>query len=111
MEENFAEEMLDELLPALEALEAQSSAILQFLKDKNIAPDDQLGPYLHQAADASNIRWRAARLRMNKTRIKRSPSVPNRRVSSLPLMRKRVPDRSPRRVSGLSRMRKQVLAT
>ncbi len=66
MESRVAEEILEELLSSLEALETQSGAILQFLKDKGIANDELLAPYLEQARNASNIRWRAARLRINR---------------------------------------------
>ena len=66
MELRTAEEILEELLPPLEALETQSGAVLQFLKDKGITTDEQLAPYLEQARNASNIRWRAARLRINR---------------------------------------------
>jgi len=60
----IAEQLLDEFLPALEALETKSAAVLQFLKDKGLATDDEFAPYLEQAANASNVRWLATSLRM-----------------------------------------------
>jgi hypothetical protein len=58
-------QFLDELFSALEDLETQSAGVVQFLKDKGLATDDELAPYLEAAADASEVRWRAARLRMD----------------------------------------------
>ena len=58
-------ELLDELFSALEDLETQSAGILQFLKDKGLATEKDLAPYLEEAANASEVRWRAARLRMD----------------------------------------------
>ncbi|HEY7097101.1 MAG TPA: hypothetical protein VH437_10280 [Terriglobales bacterium] len=56
-------ELLDELLSALESLEAKSEATLLFLKQKG-ASEEELAPFLKQAGNASNVRWRAARLRI-----------------------------------------------
>jgi len=57
----IAEQFLDELFSSLETLETQSAAVLQFLKDRGGATSEQLAPYMEQA---SNVRWRAARLRL-----------------------------------------------
>jgi hypothetical protein len=64
MEHDAAEQLLDEILASFEAIEAQNMAILQFLKDNGIATDEKLAPYLDQAAAASNVKWRAGRLRI-----------------------------------------------
>jgi hypothetical protein len=64
MDRGAVEQLLDELLSSMEALEKRSAAILQFLKEEDYATEDQLAPYMEQAGNASNVRWRAARLRM-----------------------------------------------
>ena len=58
-------EVLNELFSHLERLETQNEAILQFLKEKKRVTDKQLAPYLEQAANASNVKWRAARVRID----------------------------------------------
>jgi hypothetical protein len=57
-------EILDELFSLLETLETQSLALTQFLKDQGITTDEKLAPYLDRAGNASSVKWRAARARM-----------------------------------------------
>jgi hypothetical protein len=63
MDEEIVKQIVDELLSSLEPIETQSVAILQFLKAKGIVSDDELAPFLDQAGNASNVRWRAVRVR------------------------------------------------
>ena len=62
-ENNIVQEILHDLFSSLEALETQSTAIVQFLKDKGIATDEELASHLEQAGDASSVRWRGVRVR------------------------------------------------
>lgn len=65
MNNEAMKEVLNELFSHLEKLETQSEAILQFLKEKKRVTDKQLAPYLEQAGNASSVRWRAARVRID----------------------------------------------
>jgi hypothetical protein len=65
MNNEAMKEVLNELFSHLERLETQNEAILQFLKEKKRVSDKQLAPYLEQAGNASSVRWRAARVRIN----------------------------------------------
>ena len=66
MDSKITEEILNDLIPSLEALETKSTAVLEFLKKEGIASDEKLAPYLEQAASASNVRWLAVRVRMER---------------------------------------------
>ena len=61
---NPIKEILGELFSLLETFETQSLALTQFLKDQGIATDEKLAPYLDRAGNASSVKWRAARARM-----------------------------------------------
>ncbi len=66
MDPKITQEILDDLIPSLEALEAKSTAVLEFLKHEGIASDEKLAPYLEQAANASNVRWLGVRVRVER---------------------------------------------
>jgi hypothetical protein len=64
MNNEAMKEILNDLFSHLERLETQSEAVLQFLKEKKRVTDKQLAPYLEQAGNASSVRWRATRVRI-----------------------------------------------
>jgi len=66
MEEAPLQEVFEELFQSLETAETQSAAILQFLKAKGIATDEELAPHFEQASKASSVRWVATRARINR---------------------------------------------
>jgi hypothetical protein len=64
MDPEVLQQVLDELLPTLEAMETQNAAILQFLKDRYILSDEDLAPFREKAGNASSVRWLGTRLRV-----------------------------------------------
>lgn len=64
MDEQIMQQIFDELLSSLEPLDTQNAALLQFLKAKGIATDEELAPFLEQAGNASNVRWLGTRIRI-----------------------------------------------
>lgn len=50
MDNKTVRDVFEELLPSLEALDTKCAAILQFLKNKGIANDDELAPFSHTRA-------------------------------------------------------------
>jgi hypothetical protein len=66
MDPTITQEILDDLIPSLEALEARSAAVLEFLKHEGITTDEKLAPYLEQAASASSVRWLGVRVRIER---------------------------------------------
>jgi len=65
MDEKTMQEIFHEFISSLEALDTQNAAISQFLKDKGIAPQQELAPYLERAGNASSVRWLGTRVRID----------------------------------------------
>jgi hypothetical protein len=65
MNDKIAQEILHGLFPAFEALETQSAALLQLLKDKGMANEGELAAHFEQAGKASSVKWLAVRVRID----------------------------------------------
>jgi hypothetical protein len=63
-EANPIAEIFDEVFTLMEDLETRSVALLKYMQEQGGVTDEKLAPYLDRAAAASNVRWRAARARM-----------------------------------------------
>ena len=60
------QEVFNELFTHLEKLETMSEGVLLYLKEKKRVTDKQLAPYMERAGNASNVKWRAARVRVER---------------------------------------------
>jgi hypothetical protein len=63
-EANPIAEIFDEMFTLLQDLETRSAAMLEYMKEQGGITDEKLAPYLDRAGAASDVRWRAARTRM-----------------------------------------------
>jgi hypothetical protein len=63
-EANPIAEIFDEVFTLMQDLETRSVAVVEYLQGQGGATDEKLAPYLDRAAAASDVRWRAARARM-----------------------------------------------
>ncbi len=63
MDFDALKQIFDELISSLEPLESQNTAILQLLKSKGLATDEELKPFLDQAANTASVRWLGVRVR------------------------------------------------
>jgi hypothetical protein len=66
MNADLAQELLNQLGSSLENLETQQAALLQFLKDEGVISDEKLALYIDKASVTSEVRWRAARVRLER---------------------------------------------
>jgi hypothetical protein len=64
MDPEVLQQVLDELFPALEAMESQGAAILQLLKDRDIVNEEDFAALREKAGNASSVRWLGTRLRV-----------------------------------------------
>lgn len=65
IDEKVVKQILEQIFSSVEDVETQSAAILQFLKDKGMANDEELAPYFERAKTSSGVRWVAIRARVD----------------------------------------------
>jgi hypothetical protein len=63
-EANPIAEIFDEVFTLMQDLETRSVAVFEYMQEQGGATDEKLAPYLDRAAGAADVRWRAARARM-----------------------------------------------
>jgi hypothetical protein len=63
-EKNPIAEIFDEVFTLMQDLETRNTALLNYMQEQGGVTDEKLAPYLDQAAAAADVRWRAARARM-----------------------------------------------
>jgi hypothetical protein len=63
-EANPIAEIFDEMFTLLADIETRNAALFEYMKEQGGVTDEKLAPYLDRAAAASDVRWRAARARM-----------------------------------------------
>src|ERR1700733_2988055 len=63
-EANPIAEIFDEMFTLLEDIDTRNAALFEYMKEQGGVTDEKLAPYLDRAAAASDVRWRAARARM-----------------------------------------------
>src|SRR5580765_473285 len=64
LDEQQLKEILSELFGLLESLETSNIAAFRALAEKKIVTEDEIERLLREAGDASSVKWRAARVRM-----------------------------------------------
>src|ERR1700731_152281 len=107
MDEAILQQIFDELFSSLEPLETQNAALLQFLKAKGIATNEELAPYLEEAGNASNVRWRAVRVR-TAALISSAMKSPEPRAGVTPTQSMQLGPESPVETSKQQAQKKQV---
>lgn len=63
-EANPIAEIFEDVFTLMQDLETRSVAVFEYMQEQGGATDEKLAPYLDRAAGAADVRWRAARARM-----------------------------------------------